>query len=54
MRGSKYHGDLIYHTGGGQFSIRGVNIPWMKTDREFNIPRGSTYHMTLGPNQNLK
>jgi hypothetical protein len=23
---------------GGQFSIRGVNIPWMKIDRTVNLP----------------
>jgi len=31
---------------GDQFSIRGVNIPWMKIDLEVNIPWGSKYHMT--------
>ena len=48
MRGSKYHGDSIYHTGwGGQFSIRRFNIPWMKIDPGVNLPWGSKYHMTL-------
>ena len=45
--GSKYHGGSIYHTGGGgQFSIRGFNIPWMKIDTGVNLPWGSKYHMT--------
>ena len=32
---------------GGQFSIRGFNIPWMKIDPGVNLPWGSKYHMTL-------
>jgi hypothetical protein len=31
---------------GGQFSIRGFNIPWMKIDPGVNLPWGSKYHMT--------
>ena len=46
--GAKYHGGSIYHTGGGQFSVRGVNIPWMKIDPGVNLPWGSKYHMTPG------
>jgi hypothetical protein len=43
----KYHGASIYHTGGGgQFSIRGFNIPWMNIDPGVNLPWGSKYHMT--------
>jgi hypothetical protein len=30
---------------GGQFSIRGFNIPWMKKDPGVNLPWGSKYHM---------
>jgi hypothetical protein len=30
----------------GQFSIRGVNIPWMKIEPGINLPWGSKYHMT--------
>jgi hypothetical protein len=33
---------------GGQFSIKGVNIPWMKIDPGVNLPWGSKYHMTPG------
>ena len=33
--------------GGGQFSIRRFNIPWMKIDPGVNLPWGSKYHMTL-------
>jgi hypothetical protein len=29
-----------------QFSIRGLNIPWMKIDPGVNLPWGSKYHMT--------
>ena len=32
--------------GGGQFSIRGFNIPWMKIDPVVNLPWSSKYHMT--------
>jgi hypothetical protein len=35
---------------GGQFSIRGFNIPWMKIDPGVNLPWGSKYHMTPGHN----
>ena len=35
---------------GGQFSIRGFNIPWMKIDPRVNLPWGSKYHMTPGHN----
>ena len=31
---------------GGQFSIRGFNILWMKIDPGVNLPWGSKYHMT--------
>jgi hypothetical protein len=31
---------------GGQFSIRGVNIPWMKIDPGVNIPWVFKYHLT--------
>ena len=31
---------------GGQFSIRGFNIPWMKTYPGVNLPWGSKYHDT--------
>ena len=31
---------------GDQFSIRGVNKPWMKIDPVVNIQGGSKYHMT--------
>jgi len=34
------------YRGGGQFSIRGFNIPWMKIDPGVNLPWGSKYHMT--------
>jgi hypothetical protein len=30
----------------GQFSIRGVNISWMKIDPGVNIPWDSKYYMT--------
>ena len=34
--------------GGGQFSIRRFNIPWMKIDPGVNLPWGLKYHMTPG------
>ena len=34
--------------GGGQFSIRRVNIPKMKIDPGVNLPGGLKYHMTPG------
>ena len=33
---------------GGQFSIKGFNIPWMKIDPGVNLPWGSKYHTTPG------
>jgi hypothetical protein len=33
---------------GGQFSIRGFNIPWMKIDLGVNLSWDSKYHMTPG------
>ena len=35
---------------GSQFSIRGVNVPWMKINPSVNLPWGSKYHMTAGEN----
>ena len=43
MRGSKYHGDSIFHTGGSIFNKGGGNIPWMKIDPGVNLPWGSKY-----------
>jgi hypothetical protein len=31
---------------GVEFSIRVVNIPWIKFDPGVNLPWGSKYHMT--------
>jgi len=38
---------------GGQFSIRGLNIPWKKIDPGVNLPWGSKYNMTPGKYVNV-
>jgi hypothetical protein len=49
MRGFKIpRGFNLPYRRGGQFSIRGVNIPWMKIDPGVNLPQGSKYYMTPG------
>ena len=40
--------------GGGQFSIKGFNIPWMKIDPGVNLTWGSKYHMTQKQISELK